>query len=307
MSGVNKILKIKLAGKTNLGGGDEKAMPDCHDFHIGISGYRRAELTVVNTNPKNGAAGIPPALKEIRIEFSAPVKMNSWSFVKTDKGAFPQLRGEPSFANNKVCILPVELKPGITYSVGVNSPTRKGFKSARDEKIACVPYVLTFTTAVFPSSGKTEAGAGASFEQGRSLYEAGKYEEALDVFNRILESEPRNADAYMYRSSCWAVLGDLNRALADCNSAIDINPGSAELYVNRGLNHARMGNNELAVQDYNRALKIEPQMAGAWCYRGVARARMGDIQGAIADAEKALSINPGHEKAAVLLEKLKKK
>jgi len=104
------------------------------------------ELTVIKTVPVNGATNVDPLLTEIEIVFSAPVKMNSWSFVKTNRGEFPEVIDDPYFPDNRTCVLPVLLEPQRTYSIGINSATRRGFKSAADERITVTPYILTFST-----------------------------------------------------------------------------------------------------------------------------------------------------------------
>ena len=104
-------------------------------------------IEVIETIPPDGAADVDAATTEIIVVFSAPVKQNSWSFVATDKGTFPDVKGDPTFQDSQTCILTVALKPGVTYSVGVNSATKRGFKSAADEKVTVTPYVLTFKTA----------------------------------------------------------------------------------------------------------------------------------------------------------------
>lgn len=103
-------------------------------------------LTVIKTVPANGATNVDPLLTEIKIVFSAPVKMNSWSFVQSDRGDFPETIDQPYFPDNQTCILPVLLESGRPYSIGINSATRRGFKSAANEKVTVEPYILTFTT-----------------------------------------------------------------------------------------------------------------------------------------------------------------
>lgn len=104
------------------------------------------ELKVVETVPANGETNVDPEIPEIGIYFSAPLKQNSWSFVETDQGTFPEIAGEPHFLNSQTCLLPVKLKPNTTYSIGINSTTRKGFRSAEYPGITVTPHVLTFTT-----------------------------------------------------------------------------------------------------------------------------------------------------------------
>jgi RNA polymerase sigma-70 factor (ECF subfamily) len=104
------------------------------------------DLVVVKTTPADGAINVEPSLTEIVIGFSGPVKQNSWSFVETNLGQVPEIMGDPSFPDNRTCVLPVKLDPGATYSIGINDATHKGFLSASDETLAVIPYVLTFST-----------------------------------------------------------------------------------------------------------------------------------------------------------------
>ncbi|MBN1850826.1 MAG: hypothetical protein JW932_19815 [Deltaproteobacteria bacterium] len=125
-------------------------------FVFCVSSSPANELKVVKTVPSNGSNNVDPFLSEVEIYFSGPIKMNSWSFVKTGRGEFPETMGDPFFPDNRTCILPVMLGPGKTYSIGINSETRKGFKSAADERIAATPYVLTFTTGQEEGKGVPE-------------------------------------------------------------------------------------------------------------------------------------------------------
>ena len=104
------------------------------------------DLVVVETTPADGAINVEPSLTEIVIVFSGPVKQNSWSFVETSLGEVPEITGDPSFPNNRTCVLPVKLEPGVTYSIGINDASHEGFVSASDETLAVVPYLLTFAT-----------------------------------------------------------------------------------------------------------------------------------------------------------------
>ncbi len=102
---------------------------------------------VAKTIPTAGATDVDPRLSEITILFDTPIKMNSWSFVVSDKGKFPELVGDTpiTFPNNKTCVVKVKLAPDTAYAIGINSPTRQGFKAAGDGTPAA-PSVLAFKT-----------------------------------------------------------------------------------------------------------------------------------------------------------------
>jgi hypothetical protein len=100
---------------------------------------------VVHLEPLNGAKDVSPAVKELRVTFNVPMaKSFSWT------GGGPEFPGGPEgkrpywTEDKKTCVLPVELKPGSNYRVGLNSLSFKGFQSAGG--VALDPVVYTFST-----------------------------------------------------------------------------------------------------------------------------------------------------------------
>ena len=159
-----------------------------------------AELRVAETRPANGAKGVPCSLDAITITFSGPVKMNSWSFVTMDDGVFPEVSGNPHFPDNTACVLPVALEPGVTYSVGINSATKTGFKSADDAEVPVTPYVLTFATAA--ATPVAEQG----LSSGPAVAKSGK---AAVVFQRVHEPKERAFTFLLPKG--WQVEGGILR------------------------------------------------------------------------------------------------
>jgi RNA polymerase sigma-70 factor (ECF subfamily) len=104
-------------------------------------------VRVESSTPRNGATGVDAALTEVVIVFNQPMRQDSWSFVVTDAGDFPEVAGDPSFRDARTCGLPVKLEKGKTYAVGVNSAQRKGFVSAADGTLTAEPCILVFKTA----------------------------------------------------------------------------------------------------------------------------------------------------------------
>jgi hypothetical protein len=105
------------------------------------------ELRVISTMPELGATDVDPAITEVVVVFSQPIRQ-SYSFVKhVDLGEFPEMTGDPSFPDMQTCTLPVRLEPGRTYAVGINSPDHENFISLADETLTAEPYVLVFSTA----------------------------------------------------------------------------------------------------------------------------------------------------------------
>jgi hypothetical protein len=104
---------------------------------------------IISFNPPNGARDVSPAVTELRVTFNVPMGQGfSWV------GGGPNLPTSPEGKKpfwtdgGKTCVLPVELKPGWEYRVGLNSPRFKNFQS--EDEVPLMPVVYTFTTSDKP-------------------------------------------------------------------------------------------------------------------------------------------------------------
>lgn len=104
------------------------------------------EPKVIALSPANGATGVDPHLKELKVTFDRPMSPTSWSFCQRSDIDFPEIPGKPSYdESHTVITLPVRLVPGKTYNIFLNSPPFLGFRSAKGGVLQAVHY--TFTTA----------------------------------------------------------------------------------------------------------------------------------------------------------------
>jgi hypothetical protein len=95
---------------------------------------------IISMQPANGATEVDPTLKEIRVTFNIPMR---GSFSWTGGGPqFPGAAGKRPYwtDDKKTCVLPVDLKPNSSYSLGLNSPSHKNFQSSAGIPLDPVPY-----------------------------------------------------------------------------------------------------------------------------------------------------------------------
>jgi beta-lactamase regulating signal transducer with metallopeptidase domain len=104
---------------------------------------------VVHFDPDNGAQNISPTVTELRVTFTVPMGGGcSWCTAGDDDHDFPKgVEGKQSYwtEDKKICVLPVELKPGMTYRLSLNAPEYKNFQSEADVPLEPVQY--TFKTS----------------------------------------------------------------------------------------------------------------------------------------------------------------
>ncbi len=98
---------------------------------------------IVSMSPPNGAKDVDPGLRELRVTFNVPMGGGiSWT---GDGPHYLKTVGRPHWTEDRrTCVLPVELKPGWEYRVGLNSASFNNFQS--EAGIPLEPVEYTFTT-----------------------------------------------------------------------------------------------------------------------------------------------------------------
>jgi tetratricopeptide (TPR) repeat protein len=149
------------------------------------------------------------------------------------------------------------------------------------------------TTAIAISRVRRQGSSGNYFTSAAQKYQQGDYQGALNDYNRAIQINPRNANAYYNRGLLKATkFQDPQGALADYNRAIKIKPGYDAAYNNRGnLKVEQIKDYPGALADYNQAIKLKPRNADAYYNRGVLKyTLLTDRTGGIADMQQAVKL-----------------
>jgi len=87
------------------------------------------------------------------------------------------------------------------------------------------PRLVVEGVEVSESSGQFDE----YFSYATSLYDEGRYEEAIPYFEYCLQLAPRNADVHQYLGNIFYALGRYNESLSYFEKAVEINPQNHEL------------------------------------------------------------------------------
>jgi len=104
---------------------------------------------------------------------------------------------------------------------------------------------------------------GAAFSQDAEYYffkansnlNAGKFKDAINLYNQAITSNNNYFEAYVGLSIAYKETGNLQKALENIQKAISINPDYYQAYYNMGLILEAQGQNEQAVEAYEVFLK----------------------------------------------------
>lgn len=90
-------------------------------------------------------------------------------------------------------------------------------------------------------------------QQGIELCNAGKFDQAIQVFNEGLKANPQDAVLYDLRGRAYFAKGQNTQALEDHTKALSLNPRLADAYKNRALVHYTQENFQQAAEDLKQA------------------------------------------------------
>ena len=87
-----------------------------------------------------------------------------------------------------------------------------------------------------------------SMHQASELIVQGKYNEALEVFDSILETDPLEARAFHGKGDIYDMIGRHDEAVTCYSSALDLDPFNAETWYNKGVTLGKMGQEKESIE-----------------------------------------------------------
>lgn len=112
---------------------------------------------------------------------------------------------------------------------------------------------------------------------------AGRCDDAVQRFDRVLAVRPEDLAALRERGLCRTELGDTAGARLDLDKAIELAPREAVNWNSRGHHLLQVGRYKEAIADFDRAIKLDPNYSFAFNNRGMAHHRLGARDRALRD------------------------
>lgn len=89
-----------------------------------------------------------------------------------------------------------------------------------------------------------------------SLY-AGRYQGAVELFDKAIELRPNHVNSYYNRAFCFSSLGKYKEAVQDFTKILEIDKNYRAAYVERGIAYFNLQLYDKALSDYQQAWKIK--------------------------------------------------
>lgn len=137
----------------------------------------------------------------------------------------------------------------------------------------------------------------AIHNRGVSLALAGKYEESIVDFSRVIELRPDYPNGWFNRAEIRYELGHFEQAIPDYTKTLELNPDDVGAYSSRGHSYFRMRKYTEALADYAAAIELDETRAEAYANRGDAYQKLEQWNEAAADFRRAVELDPALPRA----------
>jgi tetratricopeptide (TPR) repeat protein len=126
---------------------------------------------------------------------------------------------------------------------------------------ALAVLLITGVGAYMAAIGSNHSGLSeqAALQEALELHREQRYEEAIRVLTRLVESEEARAEALIFRGISYHRLGRYDEAAADFSRALEVSPDDLRLYLYRGESYLAMGDEGLAAKDFAMVIEASPE------------------------------------------------
>lgn len=135
---------------------------------------------------------------------------------------------------------------------------------------------------------------------GEDLANGNRYDEALEYFEKAIQTDPNNDFAWGDKALMLDKLGKVDEALVSFSKATEINPNSPITWHNKGLTLIKSDRLEEGIECFDKAIEINGKYAKALYNKGRALAMLGKVDESQKCFDTARKLDP------LLFSKLKK-
>ncbi|MBX9948450.1 MAG: tetratricopeptide repeat protein [Candidatus Obscuribacterales bacterium] len=135
----------------------------------------------------------------------------------------------------------------------------------------------------------TQVGAQETLTQkGEALYRQDKYSEAITLLTKAIEVNPKDDQAFRFRSACYMSTRQYKESLADCAAWSALSPREARPFERSAWIYVATGEYKRSIECADKAIERDPKNGDTYGYRGAAKFKLGDLAGALSDFSKQI-------------------
>ena len=130
--------------------------------------------------------------------------------------------------------------------------------------------------------------------------EQGQYQSAIAKLERVIQTEPDSAIAYVQLGTAWTQLKDYDKALPILRKAVELKADSGLAQYELGLALFETGNWKESAPQFEHAAARSPRWPDAHFSLASVYARIDRVPDAVVELDRALALNPNHYRANLL-------
>ena len=100
----------------------------------------------------------------------------------------------------------------------------------------------------------------AMLKDGKNLLKNEAYQQAVERFTTVIETDPNFAEGYNQRAIAYFMLEEWSQAIRDCKRTVSLNPNHFGAFAGMGHVYVRLGRIDEAIDAYKQALVINPNL-----------------------------------------------
>jgi len=135
----------------------------------------------------------------------------------------------------------------------------------------------------------------AWFDRGQKFVELGRFEEAIESYDKVLQIKPDHSVAWNERGIVLSNLGRYQEAIESYDKTLQIRSDHYVAWNNRGIAFYYLGRYQKAIESFDKTLQIKPNYYLTWSNRGNMLSILGHYQEAIESFDKSLRIKPDYK------------
>ncbi|HEY4919005.1 MAG TPA: sulfotransferase [Xanthobacteraceae bacterium] len=137
----------------------------------------------------------------------------------------------------------------------------------------------------------------ARFAKAVAFHQAGRPDQAVTIYRRIIEREPDLPEVHGNLGSALVALGRLSEAVASCQRAIELDPDKPKVWCQWGAALAGLGRLAEAEEKLRRAILLDRDFAAAHCQLGNTLRQSGRLDAAEDMLRRAVALDPNSAEA----------
>ena len=160
-----------------------------------------------------------------------------------------------------------------------------------------VPVIIVDPKSEKESESISESNDDDYITKGDALCSLGKYNEAVDSYEKAVRLDPKSKRALNRKSYALHKLKKYNDALITLDKSIELDYRYAETWTLRGNSLSGLGRDDEALDCYDRAIQIDSDYQKSWLGKGYSFHKLKKYDEAIRCFDKAMKLNPGDASA----------